>query len=77
MRSALASLLRDFISDRTERLLFGASSGCQLLQANSRQDSLSLHPIVMRKPAYVGENMVDVRGLEPLTSSLRTRRSPN
>ncbi|HSY64928.1 MAG TPA: hypothetical protein VK829_10025 [Terriglobales bacterium] len=42
--SALAKMLRDFVGDRTEGLLFRTSTGGQLLQANTLQDSL--HPIL-------------------------------
>jgi len=42
--SALAKLLRDFVGDRTEGLLFRTSTGRQLLQANTLQDCL--HPIL-------------------------------
>jgi hypothetical protein len=42
--SALAKMLRDFVGDRKEGLLFQTSTGGQLLQANTLQDSL--HPIL-------------------------------
>jgi integrase len=41
--SSLAEMLREFIGDRREGLLFQTSAGGQLLQANTLQDSL--HPI--------------------------------
>jgi hypothetical protein len=37
-------VLRDFVGDRTEGLLFRTSTGGQLLQANTLQDNL--HPIL-------------------------------
>lgn len=42
--SALANMLRDFVGARTEGLLFRTSTGGQLLQANTLQDSL--HPVL-------------------------------
>jgi hypothetical protein len=42
--SALATMLHDFVGDRPEGLLFSTSTGGQLLQANTLQDSL--HPIL-------------------------------
>ena len=40
----LAELLRKYVADRREGLLFHTSTGAQLLQANTLQDSL--HPIL-------------------------------
>lgn len=42
----LAEMLRDFIGNRTSGLLFQTSTGGQLLQANTLQDSL--HPILKK-----------------------------
>lgn len=42
----LAVMLRDFIGNRTSGLLFCTSTGAQLLQSNTLQDSL--HPILKR-----------------------------
>jgi hypothetical protein len=42
--SALARTLREFVGARTEGLLFCTSTGAQLLQANTLQDSL--HPVL-------------------------------
>ena len=42
----LANLLRDFVGERREGLLFRTSTGAQLLQANTLQDSL--HPILKK-----------------------------
>ena len=42
--SSLAMLLKEHIGDRTSGLLFHTSTGAQLLQANTLQDSL--HPIL-------------------------------
>ncbi len=42
--SALANMLRDFVGARTEGLLFRTSTGGQLLQSNTLQDSL--HPVL-------------------------------
>lgn len=44
--SSLATILRQFIGSRTSGLLFCTSTGNQLLQANSLQDSL--HPILRK-----------------------------
>lgn len=44
--SSLATMLREFIGSRTSGLLFCTSTGNQLLQANSLQDSL--HPILRK-----------------------------
>jgi hypothetical protein len=41
---SLAAVLREFIGDRKSGLLFHTSTGAQLLQANTLQDSL--HPIL-------------------------------
>ena len=46
----LADMLREFVGDRTDGLLFRTSTGKQLLQANTLEDSL--HPI-LRKIAHV------------------------
>jgi hypothetical protein len=43
--TALAKMLRDFVGDRTEGLLFRTSTRGQLLQSNTLQDSL--HPILI------------------------------
>jgi hypothetical protein len=40
----LAKILRDFVGDRKKGLLFRSSTGAQILQANTLQDSL--HPIL-------------------------------
>ena len=40
----LAEMLRKFVGERTDGLLFRTSSGAQLLQSNTLQDSL--HPIL-------------------------------
>jgi integrase len=42
--SALAKMLRNFVGNRKEGLLFHTTSGAQLLQSNTLQDSL--HPIL-------------------------------
>jgi hypothetical protein len=42
--TSLAAMLRDFIGTRTSGLLFHTSTGAQLLQSNTLQDSL--HPIL-------------------------------
>ena len=42
--TTLAAMLRDFMGTRTSGLLFQTSTGAQLLQANTLQDSL--HPIL-------------------------------
>jgi hypothetical protein len=42
--SSLGKMLRDFIGDRKEGLLFRSSTGAQLLQSNALSDSL--HPIL-------------------------------
>ncbi len=42
----LANLLRDFVGERRKGLLFHTSTGAQLLQANTLQDSL--HPILKK-----------------------------
>jgi hypothetical protein len=42
--TSLAAMLRDFIGNRTSGLLFCTSTGGQLLQSNTLQDSL--HPIL-------------------------------
>jgi len=42
--STLAAMLQDFIGTRTSGLLFQTSTGAQLLQSNTLQDSL--HPIL-------------------------------
>jgi hypothetical protein len=42
----LAELLRKYVGDRREGLLFHTSTGAQLLQANTLQDSL--HPILKK-----------------------------
>jgi integrase len=44
--STLADMLRDFVGDRTSGLLFHTSTGNQLLQANTLQDSL--HPVLQK-----------------------------
>jgi integrase len=44
--SSLANLLKEFIGERTSGLLFCTSTGNQLLQANTLQDSL--HPILTK-----------------------------
>lgn len=44
--SSLAAMLRDFIGGRSSGLLFQTSTGAQLLQSNTLQDSL--HPILAR-----------------------------
>jgi hypothetical protein len=44
--SSLANMLREFIGTRTSGLLFRTSTGGQLLQANTLQDSL--HPILKK-----------------------------
>jgi len=44
--SSLAAVLREFIGSRTSGLLFQTSTGAQLLQSNTLQDSL--HPIVKK-----------------------------
>lgn len=50
--SALANMLKEFVGKRTEGLLFRTSTGGQLLQANTLQDSL--HPVL--------ENLKHVKG---------------
>lgn len=42
--TSLASMLRDYLGDRTKGLLFHSSTGAQLLQSNALSDSL--HPIL-------------------------------
>src|SRR5260370_13011083 len=44
LSTPLAAMLRDFIGTRTSGLLFQTSTGAQLLQSNTLQDSL--HPIL-------------------------------
>ena len=44
--SSLATMLRNFIDRRTSGLLFSTSTGAQLLQSNTLQDSL--HPILTK-----------------------------
>jgi hypothetical protein len=44
--TSLAAMLKDFIGTRTSGLLFHTSTGAQLLQANTLQDSL--HPILKK-----------------------------
>ncbi len=44
--ASLATMLKDFIGTRTSGLLFRTSTGAQLLQANTLQDSL--HPILKK-----------------------------
>jgi integrase len=44
--TSLAAMLRDYIGARTSGLLFCTSTGAQLLQANTLQDSL--HPILKK-----------------------------
>jgi hypothetical protein len=41
---SLAKMLRDFVGERTEGLLFQTSTGAQLLQSNTLSDSL--HPLL-------------------------------
>jgi len=38
----LATMLKEFVGDRTDGLLFQTSTGAQLLQSNTLQDSLHL-----------------------------------
>lgn len=53
---SLAKMLKDFVGNRTEGLLFHTSTGAQLLQANTLQDSL--HPALEKlKHAKGGFNI--------------------
>src|SRR5262250_930392 len=49
---SLAKILEEYIGSRTSGLVFCTSTGAQLLQANTLQDSL--HPILKKTGAYQG-----------------------